>query len=169
MSAKDETAKSDVIAGLEQARSGILNAASALSPSQQDEVFLGVWTIKDLLAHLIGWDFANIEAVHALQAGRLPEFYAHYDPDWKTFNAGLVARYKHNDFAELVDSVRDSHQQLIALLNALPAEEINRDRGLRTRSNHKITIGYILRAEARDEQRHLAQIQEFAARPRPEE
>ena len=42
-------------------RRKILDAASSPSPEQQDEVFLGIWSVKDPLAHLAGWDVTNID------------------------------------------------------------------------------------------------------------
>ena len=71
-----EDKKQQVIAGLVDARSKILASVAALPPAQQDVVFLGEWSVKDLLAHLIGWDFANLEATKEALAGKLPSFYA---------------------------------------------------------------------------------------------
>jgi len=42
------TKKDRAISGLVEARRKILDVASALSPERQDEVFLGVWSVKDL-------------------------------------------------------------------------------------------------------------------------
>lgn len=160
--------KDEIISGLVEARSKIIEAASALLPAEQDRVFLGVWSVKDLLAHLTGWDWANIEAVEAILAGRLPAFYAHHDRDWKTFNARLVAEHKKNDFADLVTSVRHSHQKLIDLLRTIPAEEFDRDRGVRFKG-YKVTIARTLQTEVDDEIVHHAQIEEFKDNPSKEE
>ena len=48
--------KDQLIAELIAARREMLDAASALPQVEQDTVFLGAWTVKDLLAHLVGWD-----------------------------------------------------------------------------------------------------------------
>jgi hypothetical protein len=155
--------KEQVISELVEARRKVLAAASSLSPAERDEVFLGVWSMKDLLAHLVGWDFTNREAAREILAGELPGFYAHHDRDWKTYNARLVAEHKRDDFAELLALVEDSHRQLIAFLETVPAEEFDRDRGLRFKG-YKVTIARLLQAEARDEREHCAQIEGFAAR-----
>jgi hypothetical protein len=55
--------KDGIIGGLQAAREKILDAVRLLTPAQQDEVFLGEWSVKDLLAHLVGWDYTNREAV----------------------------------------------------------------------------------------------------------
>jgi len=157
MGAKAQLKKEKVIADLVEARTMVLEAAAALSPAQQDEVFLGTWSVKDLLAHLVGWDYANLEAAQAILAGQRPAFWVHYDRDWKTFNARLVAEYRRDDFAELVASVEDSHRRLIAFLETIPAEDFFRAHG-------RDRISTLLRVEARDERKHCAQIQEFAGR-----
>ena len=155
--------KDTVISELVETRRKILDAVSSLSPEQQDEIFLGIWSVKDLLAHLVGWDFANMEAAKALLAGQLPGFYSHHDRDWKTYNARLVAEYKKDDFADLLSSVEDSHQKLIDLIRAIPAEEFGKDRGVRFKG-YKVTIASLLQVEANDEKTHHAQIEEFRAR-----
>ena len=158
----DMQKKDKIISDLVQARGKILDAASSLPPARQDEVFLGIWSVKDLLAHLVGWDFANIEAAQAILDGRLPAFYSHYDRDWRTFNAHLVAQYKKDDFADLLASIKDSHQKLIDFLQTIPAEEFGKDSGLRFKG-YKVTIAGTLEAEAKDELEHHKQIQTFAS------
>jgi hypothetical protein len=155
--------KDKIIAGLVEARGKILDAASSLSPADQDRVFLGVWSVKDLLAHLVGWDLANMEAAQAILAGELPGFYAHYDRDWRTYNARLVAEYKREDFADLLASVEDSHQKLIGFLETIPAEEFDRDKGVRFKG-YKVTIARLLQTEIDDEKTHHMQVDEFRER-----
>jgi hypothetical protein len=137
-----------------------LEAASSLSTAQQKQVFLGSWTVMDLLAHLAGWDMANVEAVQAILGGRLPAFYGHFDRDWRSYNARLVVEYGRDSFAELHDLVRECHQRLVDAVQALPAEELDKDRGLRFKG-YKVTVGRLLQAEADDEKTHHAQIERF--------
>lgn len=165
MNAKAQAKKEKIISELIETRRKILDAASSLSPEKQDEVFLGVWSVKDLLAHLVGWDFTNLEAAKALLAGRLPDFYSHYDRDWKTYNARLVAEYKRDDFAELLSSVEDSLQQLTDFLETSPAEEFDKDRGVRHKG-YKVTIARLFQVEIKDEKIHHRQIEEFRDRRR---
>ena len=156
-----EAKKDRIISELVETRSKILDAASSLSPEQRDEVFLGIWSVKDLLAHLVGWDFANMEAAKQVLVGKLPGFYADYDRDWKSYNARLVAEHKRDSFAELLSLVEESHQKLIDLLEMIPAEEFHKDRGVRFRG-YKVTIARLLQAEIDDEKTHHTQIREFS-------
>jgi hypothetical protein len=160
VSSKDRVTKDEVITGLIEARECILAAASAVPPEKQDEVFLGVWSMKELLAHLVGWDYANLQAAQEILGDCLPSFYAHHDRGWKSYNEGLVVQYRRGDYDELLASVEGSHRELIAYLKTVPAEEFERDRGLRA-GRYKVTIARLLRAETDDEKKHCAQIREF--------
>ncbi len=160
MNARAQVKKEQVIAELSEARRGILDAAAMLPAERQDEVFLGVWSVKDLLAHLVGWDLANMEAARAVLAGQLPAFYAHHDRDWQTYNARLVVQHKKADWAEMVAAVEGSHRELIEVVRTIPAEELDKDRGVRFKG-YKVTVARLLQAEAGDEKRHAAQIGEF--------
>jgi hypothetical protein len=146
--------KDALIGGLVKARAKILAAVGWLSRADQDEVFLGVWSVKDLLAHLVGWDHTNLSAVQEILAGQKPSFWAHYDRDWQSYNAQLVAEYKREDFSELVVAVEASHRQLIDFLQTVPADEYVK----------KKKIATLLRAEARDEEEHHRQVEVFRRR-----
>jgi hypothetical protein len=150
--------KEEIITGLIEARQKILCAAADLPPAKQDEVFLGMWSIKDL-AHLSGWDFTNIEAVKDIRAARPPRVFEHWDPDWVQYNAGLVAKYKRDNFDELLDSVRQSHAALIEFVRTIPPEDVEKDFGIRSPQGANITVEWFLQFEIDDEGRHYEQIQ----------
>ncbi len=149
--------KDKIIGGLVEARSKILEAASLLSPTERDEVFLGVWSVRDLLAHLVGWDYTNLNAVQEILAGQKPGFWAHYDRDWKSYNARLVAEYRRDDFSELVAAVEASHRALIDYLQMVPADAYVKRKQIAT----------LLRAETRDEEVHHRQVEAFRTRRAP--
>ena len=163
MSSQAQTVKEQIISGLIDTRNRILDAASELSPVEQDQVFLGIWSVKDLLAHLVGWDHANLQAAGAVLNGELPEFYAHEDRDWTTYNAHLVAKYKREDFEELLASAKASHRKLVSFLQTIPAEELERNRNVRFR-RYRVTVLRLLQAEMEDEERHYQQIKAFKNR-----
>ena len=152
-----------LIASLLEVRGAILDAAQALSLPAQSQVFLGEWDIQDLLAHLAGWDYTNIRASGEIQAGQVPEFYNHYDRDWRTYNAALVARYRQADFPAQVACVRESHQALINVVKALPPAELYKDYGVRFRG-YKVIIARLLEADLKDVKVHLAQVEAFLSR-----
>lgn len=157
-----ETKKAELVTKLAAARRELLDAARALPESQHDTVFLGSWSVKDILAHLVGWDYANMEAIAAVRSGQLPAFYAHYDPDWRSFNAGLVRQYRQASLAEAIAAAEASHVALLSAAEAIPAEALFLDYGVRSPRGRKVTVTLLLSAEAGDERKHRQQIEEFA-------
>lgn len=154
---KATSQKLKLIEDLLSARGELLKTIQALTPEQRDQLLIGEWSVKDLIAHLIGWDFTNLEAVQEIRAGRRPTFFQYYDKDWHSYNAQLVSMYKVEPFADLVSAVEASHRELISFLEACSAEEFAQGK-VRTSSGRTITIRNLLRAEADDERQHALQV-----------
>jgi uncharacterized damage-inducible protein DinB len=158
---KAQARKEEIISALIQARRKILDVAYTLPPDKRDEIFLGIWSVQDLLAHLIGWDYTNLDAVKSILEGEVPYFYEYRDRDWASYNALLVHRHKNGHYAELLNAAETSHAALTGFLASVPAEEFDKDHGVRFK-RYKVTISRLLEAEAEDEQEHHRQIKEFA-------
>ena len=156
-----QTKKDQLIAELIAARREVLDAALALPEAEQDAVFLGTWTVKDLLAHLVGWDHANLEGIEAVLAGRLPAFYARYDAGWRTYNASLVRTYRRDSLAEAIAAAEESYRSLLAAAQAVPAADFGKDHGVRSPGGRRVTIAMLLSSEAGDERKHARQIKDF--------
>jgi hypothetical protein len=160
MNTKAQAKKEWIISELQRVRSELLTEVAALSRKERDTVFLGIWSVRDLLAHLAGWDFANLDAVKSIIAGRLPSFYDHHDRDWQTYNAMLVKKYRRNTFRELRATLKGSQQKLVDYLQTIPPEYFNRDFGVRFRG-YRVTIQRLLQADIKDVQIHHQQIVDF--------
>jgi hypothetical protein len=156
-----EARKGALLVALREVRKRTLEIAASLPPSARRLPFLGTWSARELLAHLEGWDHTNARATEELLRGRLPGFYRYADHDWQSYNATLVRRYGGGDYRSLVASVKRSHRGLVRLLEALPSEEIWKDRGIRYRG-WRVTIGRLMEVERRDEEEHWRQLVEFA-------
>jgi hypothetical protein len=155
-----EDKKRALIDNLVMARRDLLEAVQALSPDQVEVVFLGTWGVSDLVAHLVGWDYTNLQAVQEILAGQPPSFFQYYDKDWQTYNRTLVEKYKCLPFTALLADVENSQRQLITFLENVPAKTLiqGKARNLRGRS---VSIQSLLRAEARDELTHADQVRAF--------
>lgn len=154
--------KEQLLSGLMEVRRLILDLAGALPVEKQKAAYLGEWDIYDMLAHLAGWDFTNIQAVEEIRSGIVPEFYQYSGPDWRDYNAQLVAKYRMDELEPLLNFVRATQQTLLKIIIDLQPEELYIDRGIRIRS-YRITIARLLEAELKDERVHLAQLEAFAA------
>lgn len=152
--------KDDLLFGLKAVRESILVEALKLPADAQNKIFLGTWTVMDLLAHLAGWDKANLQAAKDILDSLLPEFYEHHDHDWKLYNAMLVAIYKKPNLKDQVELARQTQKQLLDFLQTLPAEDFKHDTGVRFKGI-KVTIARLLQAELDDEKTHFEQVFEF--------
>ena len=144
-------------------RQEILAEVANLSKEQGEQVFLGIWSVKDVLAHMIGWDFANLDAIKSVQAGQVPAFYEHKERDWQTYNAMLVRKYKQGSLEDLIISMKSSQEKLMKSLQAVPPDQFNKDFGVRFRG-YKVTIQRLLEADTKDVHTHLQQIVDFFKR-----
>jgi hypothetical protein len=163
MRATAEEKKARAMQALRDARQAVLEAAAAVPIETADTVFLGEWSAKDIVAHLTGWDYANMQAVQAILTSKLPAFYAHHDRDWRSFNAELVRRYRLERYEATIQAAWESHQALCDLLAPIPAEEFERDHGVRFRG-YKVTIARLLAADSKDGQTHARQLRDFVSR-----
>ena len=154
---KAEANQAKIIADFSTARQELLAVAAAVPVEHRDTVFLGTWSLQDLLAHLLGWDYTNLQAAQEILANQLPSAYLQWDKDWQTYNAELVTRYKGDDFSKLWARLEASHQELIEFLITIPAEEFSKDRGLRS-GRYKVTVAQFIKFETYDEQRHAKQV-----------
>ena len=68
----------------------ILSLVSSLSKVKRDDIYVGKWSSREMLAHLVGWDETNIRAANEIMTERLPSFYEHMNKDWAKYNAKLV-------------------------------------------------------------------------------
>lgn len=152
--------KETLLRELREVRSSILGVSALFSQEGAEQIFLGSWSLLDLLAHLVGWDYTNIEASGEILRGEIPSFYDKYDKDWKSFNAGLISDYKRDSLDEMIARVWESHEKLVHFIEGLSPEQIFKDHGVR-RGSYKVIISRILEADKQDVSEHLRQIRAF--------
>jgi hypothetical protein len=155
--------KRELLSGFVEVRRNLLTFSEQIPLDEHDQIFLGIWSIKDLLAHIIGWDHSNLEAVQAVSTGKLPAFYKYIDKDWQTYNAQLVSLYKKGSLADMIEATRVSQRALFNLLTSLPAKDLFHDYGVRFRG-YKVTIARLIKADTKDVKAHLEQVKEFVAK-----
>jgi hypothetical protein len=160
MSVAMDERKSQLIDSLVLARSKVMEAACVVPRDRMDEVFLGVWSLKDLLAHLEGWDFTNLQAIQEILAGQPPKFFDYFDKDWRSYNQSLVEKYKRVAFEQQVAETNTSHRQLIAYLESLTARDLVLGK-VKRETGRSVTIRNLLQLEARDEIKHAEQVRSY--------
>ncbi len=155
-----EERKHKLIGGLVTARAAVLEAVRAVPAERAGEVFLGTWSILDLLAHLVGWDFTHLQAVKEILSGRRPVFFQYVDEDWASYNKRLVETYRVDSLAQMLAALGDSHRQLVEYLESLSAREVVMGR-VRSESGRSVSVAALLQDEARDEEMHAGQVRGY--------
>jgi hypothetical protein len=150
----------DLIDAFVRGREALLRAAAAVPAQGRETPFVGHWNLMDLLAHLIGWDYTNLNAVEEFKAGRVPDFYSQYDPGWASFNQQLIDRYGAGDWEALLGALQRSQEAVVGMLRLLTPEEMTQE--LTGPGRHRpVSISSILRAAIVDEREHARQIWTF--------
>jgi hypothetical protein len=157
MKTDHQSDKTALLTDFRDNHAALLECAQSCPVDRVEEVFLGEWCLLDMLAHLSGWDEANREAVAAVQAGRLPEFYAHKDADWRSFNASHVSKYRCPTLAKQIALVERTFGSLMDTLVTLDAEAFHRDFGVRYKG-WKVIVSRLVESELHDERTHLEQM-----------
>jgi hypothetical protein len=105
----------------------ILQRSQAKMIALLDEVDLNrkiypLWTIREMLAHLSGWDDAVIAFIQALMAGYVPATPA--SRGINVYNAETVATRESLDYDHIYREYIETRSQLIELLKIVPEEKI---------------------------------------------
>jgi uncharacterized damage-inducible protein DinB len=149
-----------VLSYLKFGRAELLKAIEELSWREltQTPVYAD-WTMKDVLAHFIGWDQHVIEILPLIVQNRADEI-AGVDPD--DLNHRTVAAWRDKPLAEVLAAVKASHQQIVEMISVLNHIQIDLRR---ERQGRFITIrSYVIRMMVEHARQHAAEIHEWRAK-----
>jgi hypothetical protein len=82
----------------------------------------GIWSVKDALAHISTWERWMISWTNSLQQGKKPDTPESWDIE--KMNAGTYERVKEIPLAEVLEEVRRSHRDSMALVKSLSEEQL---------------------------------------------
>ncbi len=108
------------------------------------ELFLhhpGTWSPRDIVAHLIGWNYAVVAGSEQLRRGELPFYDVDPGEGYRRVNAELVRRYSSTDRAVLLAELEVSAAALAGYLATLDAATWSRDSGVRHRGEALSILG----------------------------
>jgi hypothetical protein len=145
----------DVISYVKYGRVALLEAIAGLSQRELTQVpVYDSWTVKDILAHIIGWDQRVIKILPLIvqdMAGQVPGV------DVETHNRQSVAAWKDRSLAEVMAALEAAHLQIIDILSGINFTEIDRRHD---RNGRVITIrSYIIEVMVEHERLHAAEIE----------
>ena len=114
------TSKAELIAQLEASHQAMLRVLDDIDPGA--EVYPG-WGIKQVLAHLAGWDEATTMSLTSYIQGGTPDVVALAGDD--TFNASSVSNRQQLSLEQTFHDWEKERENLIATLSALPDNQLD--------------------------------------------
>lgn len=91
---------------------------------QANRIIYPGWTIKEVLAHIAGWDELAVEMLRMCHTGTIPTELHVQSID--RYNAQAVEQRKHLTLQETMDDWQAVRQQLLELANATSEEDLTR-------------------------------------------
>ena len=122
--------KAQILKRLQKERNALENTISSLNQDDMLQVpVVGVWTIKDVLAHLADWEAHMLVWVEAARRGDPVE---HPDPGltWrqlKLFNQRIYEAHRDQTLQEVFEYFHAVHAHFMAMVEGMPDEELLTD------------------------------------------
>jgi hypothetical protein len=84
---------------------------------------VGVWSVKDVLAHIAFWERYAVDTLHAIERGETPNLVA--DDETERNNASVVAQYYQRSLAAVVSDWQQAREDLLDAIEDLEDEDLN--------------------------------------------
>ncbi len=113
--------KAELLSAAEHEYTLFQEALEGLDERRFDEVWLGVWCVKDIVAHISAWHRELAPALGRLARGErpIPEGVSYEDVD--AWNAKFVAAKKTAPLPEVLRELERSHTDFMRAAAAVPA------------------------------------------------
>ena len=82
----------------------------------------GVWSVKDVIAHLASFDQLLVEVLNSLLDDRPTPTLDKFREDYVRFNDAEVIKRRNNTIREVCTEYEEAHAQTVALMNQIPAK-----------------------------------------------
>ncbi len=122
MSLETPATKTELLSVAEHEYTLLQEALEGLDERQFLEVWLGVWSVKDIVAHISAWHRELAPALERLARGErpIPEGLSYEDVD--AWNAKFVAAKKAATLREVLGELERSHTEFMRAAAGVPGE-----------------------------------------------
>src|SRR5262245_58080443 len=103
-------------------------ALQGLNEEHLNEVWLGTWNIKDIVAHIAGWQTELAPALERIARGERPVPAGVSYDDVDAWNARFTAARRGAEAAELLLELDESHERFMRLADTVPDARFAPDR-----------------------------------------
>ena len=122
---------------------------------------VGVWSVKDVLAHIAFWERYMIGILRAVARGETPQLEAEDETERR--NASVVAQYYLRPLATVIADWHAAREELLEELAALSAADLHDPSRFRWNEGRPL-IGRIMANAYEHEQEHIDQIRAWMQR-----
>lgn len=114
--------KEDLLRQADEEFTALKSAIQGLGEAELTRVWLGTWSVRDVLVHMTGWHREMIPALERMARGEKPfaEGVSYEDPD--AWNARFVAAKPGISAAEALRELEASHRDFLAAARKVPDE-----------------------------------------------
>lgn len=150
--------REDILQRLEQARSHLAELLPKVDPTR--EIYPG-WTIRQLLAHITGWDDNTIASLLAHQSGKTLAMSAVRGFD--EFNKRAISSRQDLDLEHIVEEWSATRAKLVALFAELPEEKFRAT--LVASWGKRVSVTELVEVFIGHEESHTRDLQEWLKDP----
>ncbi|MEX0749587.1 MAG: maleylpyruvate isomerase N-terminal domain-containing protein [Dehalococcoidia bacterium] len=150
--------KQTALAKLDEQFNALLTSIKGLDEATMSQQFYGDWNVKDILAHIAGWQHTMREAMERMARGEkpVPEGVDYTDAD--AWNAGFASAMKAQNAETIIANLRQAYANYARAAAAIPNDRYGEGK----------TINRLLEASGYGHiQEHLPEIQSFASGKAP--
>jgi hypothetical protein len=114
------TAKEDLLNRAAREYKALHEALHGLNEESMTEVWLGTWSVKDVVAHMSGWHREMVPALERLARGErpIPEGVSYEDVD--AWNARFAAAARDKAVADVLLEFDESHEDFMHAADQIP-------------------------------------------------
>lgn len=120
--------KHDLLRQAEEEFTALKSAVAGLGEAELTRVWLGTWSVRDVLAHMTGWHREMIPALERMARGERPfgEGVSYQDVD--TWNEKFAAAGRGRSAAAIWRELEASHRDFVAAAGKVPEERFAPDK-----------------------------------------
>jgi hypothetical protein len=118
---EESVPKDDLLLNAAREYKAFHEALHGLNEEQMAEVWLGTWSVKEIVAHMIGWHREMLPALERIERGErpVPEGVSYDDVD--AWNARFAAPAKTREITDLLLELDRSHEDFMLAAARIPA------------------------------------------------
>jgi len=120
-----------LIAKFRESQADFESAVAGLNEQRATEVWFGTWGVKQIVAHISGWESTMSEALEKITRGERPTVEGLDLNDTDGSNAKFVERAAGATFSTALDGLRSAGERLTLAIRALPDDRIEEGRTAR--------------------------------------